>query len=108
MESNGIFLLIVVLFIMLMKMVRWTIRVHQFNIKIQEKLGKDVYEWMITDGQPLPKPLPKLEINDEAVEKLSELIKVDYNSLSSKFNNLGIAFKNLGTALTIIKVKNEF
>lgn len=106
------FLLAFIIFILLVKFIIWTIYVHRTNIKIQNKIGKDVFDWMINDGEKIPPAIPKmkLEINQEGLKRLEELaegFRIDTNYMYVKFYQLSKSFKNLGTAFTFIRIKQD-
>jgi len=111
--NNGIILLLIVMLIVVIKFVILTIRIHQHNLKIQDKLGKDVYNWMITDGKPMPPPI-KLELKD--LETALKLSSIKIEQLGKSFQGLNKSltltiksFKEFGTKISEIRIEqNEF
>lgn len=110
---NGIILLLIVVLVIVIKFIILTIRIHQHNLKIQDKLGKDVYNWMISDGKPLPPPI-KLELSD--LETALKLTSIKLEQLGKSFQGLNKpitltikSFKEFGIKISEIRMEqNEF
>jgi hypothetical protein len=99
--NNGIILLICVVIFIGIKFIIWTIRIHQHNLKIQDKLGKDVYNWVITDGKPLPPPI-RVEIKD--FEPILTMISIKTKLYANQLK----AFQINQSQLKIRMEQNEF
>ncbi len=90
----------------------WTIYVHKTNIKIQNKIGKESFDWIINDGNELPSSIPKMkiELDEEGLKRMKELaegFRIDTDYVQMKFYQISKSFKNLGSALTFIRIKQD-
>lgn len=87
-ETNMLVLLAVLLLLGILKFVAWTIAVHRSNLKIQQKLGKEAFEWLIFD---------KKKVEDEHLteENIKELVNLITYSKDEFITNLVSSIESL-------------
>lgn len=100
-ETNGIILLGIILLFIIGKFILWTIAVHRANISIQKKLGKETFNWLISDG----KSVVTEEIN---VENYKELVKLIDEFKNNFVNNLTDSIYQFKTLSAINKMSKSF
>lgn len=90
-ETNMIVLLSVLLLLIISKFVAWTIAVHRTNLKIQQKLGKEAFEWLIFDK----KKVEDEHLTEENIKELVNLItQTKYEFVTNLVSSIESVRKN--------------
>ena len=90
-ETNMIVLLSVLLLLIISKFVACTIAVHRTNLKIQQKLGKEAFEWLIFDK----KKVEDEHLTEENIKELVNLItQTKYEFVTNLVSSIESVRKN--------------
>ncbi len=76
-ETNMIILIGIIFLIAIGKFILWTIAVHRTNLKLQQKLGKEAFDWMVFDGEKAEEKY-MTEENVKEVLKLLDELKIEF------------------------------